>query len=61
MDDSFDKNSHYFLNHILPWIALVLCVIVLAILVYHCRKRGECDPRSKKKDELKTHLTSDLV
>jgi len=45
-DGSFDENSHHFLTHILPWILLPLGVFAVIVLIYHCRRGGECNPRS---------------
>ena len=55
----------YFLTHILPWIALALGIISVGIMIYHCRKGGECYWKEfcfkKKNKQIEEHLVSDVV
>jgi len=66
-DSSFNKNSTYFLTNILPWALLALGIILFFIMIYHCRKGGECYWRKfciggkKNKNQTQTLLTSDIV
>ena len=57
MSDSVNKNSAYFLSHILPWVLLALSVITLGIIIYHCRKSGKCIPKNKDKNYLLNNTT----
>ena len=50
MTDSFLENSNYFLTHILPWILVILAIISLFILAYHCRKGRECNPNTREEE-----------
>ena len=46
MSNHDNDTGMYFLTHILPWICLALCIITIPILIYHCRKGGQCNPNN---------------
>ena len=66
-DSSFNLNWTYFLTNILPWVSLALGFILFFIMIYHCRKGGECywkefcSNKKKNKTQTQTLLTSDIV
>ncbi len=51
MSDTPNIRLKYFIIHYLPWIILVLSIVGISIIVYHCIKGNECNPKKKIKNE----------